>query len=64
MTRRLPSYPLQYGDISGNYTNILFIDNSIDDLDKIIESINSDTFYIIYSGNSSKIDLLNVLQLV
>ena len=64
MTRRLPSYPLQYGDISGNYTNILFIDNSIDDLDKIIESINLDTFYIIYSGNSSKTDLLNVLQLV
>lgn len=57
-----PSYPLEYGDLSQNYKNILFIDNAVDDLSTIINSINSDTFYIIYSGCSSKVDVSDLLR--
>lgn len=57
-----PSYPLEYGDLSQNYKNILFIDNAVDDLTTIVDSINSDTFYIIYSGSSSKVELSILLQ--
>jgi hypothetical protein len=57
-----PPYPLEYGDLSQNYKNILFIDNAVDDLTTIINSINSDTFFIIYSGWSSKVDVSNLLQ--
>ena len=59
-----PPYPLEYGDISQNYKNILFIDNAVDGLQTIINSVNSDTFYIIYSGCSSKVDVSNLLQIL
>ena len=61
---KYPSYPLEYGDISGSYKNILFIDNAIDDLETIINSINLDTFYIVYSGCSSILDVSNLLQIL
>ena len=54
--------PLIYSDISDSYKNVLFIDNAVDGLDTILNSINPNTFYIVYSVLSSKTDVSNLLQ--
>lgn len=56
--------PLVYPDISGNnqYTNILLINNLVQDYLEIVNSVNTSTFPIVYSINSSKTELLTLLH--
>ena len=45
-----------------NCTNILLIDNSIQDYQTMVDSVNSDTIAIVYSNHSTKEELSNVLS--
>jgi len=59
--------PLIYPDINENtqinqFNNVLLIDNSIQSYDTFINAVNSDTFPITYSTNSTKIELHNLLK--
>lgn len=55
---------LQYNSItsSNNFTNILLIDNSVRNYQMFVDSVNSSTFPIVYSKNSSSLELLDLLQ--
>ena len=55
------SIPLVYSDKSG-CNNVLLVDNTIKDVNMFTNSVNSNTFPIIYSYTSTKIELLNVLK--
>jgi alpha-tubulin suppressor-like RCC1 family protein len=43
-------------------TNVLLIDNSINDAQLFYDSVNTDTFPILYSSSSTKSEILTVLQ--
>ena len=56
--------PLVYPEISEehNYLNVLLIDDTVPSYQMFVESVNSHTFPIVYSNNSSKTELLELLQ--
>jgi len=49
-------------NIGHTYTNILLIDNHVRDYQTIVDSVNVSTLPIVYSANSSKADILVLLQ--
>lgn len=56
-------YPLNNQDgINNKFTNVLLIDSSIKNYQTFVDSVNSSTFYIVYSIMSSKTELLTLLQ--
>jgi hypothetical protein len=60
-----PVVPLIYpqtGGLQNQYTNVLLIDCDVSDYQIFVDSVNSDTFPIVYSVNSLKTELLSVLQ--
>jgi len=56
--------PLVYPEITkeNQFTNVLLIDNSVNDYQTFVESVNSSTFPIVYSIMSNKTELLTLLQ--
>ena len=56
--------PLIYPRISGQgiYTNVLLIDSQVIDYQKMVDSVNTSTFPIVYSICSQKSELLSLLQ--
>ena len=60
------SIPLVYPDITNinknQITNILLIDNNVENYNIFVDSVNSNTFPIVYSVMSSKDELLALLQ--
>ena len=56
--------PLVYPEITplNTYTNILFIDNSVKEYQTFVDSVNANTFPIVYSVTSLKTELLTLLQ--
>jgi hypothetical protein len=56
--------PLFYPSINDehNYTNVLLIDDTVPSYQIFVDSVNSYTFPIVYSTNSSKTELLEFLQ--
>ena len=59
-----PPMPLVCPDISGmnQYTNILLIENSVPDYQKVVDSVNDATLPIVYSIYSTKDELLALLR--
>ena len=58
-----PSELIYPTDIEGQqYTNVLLIDKSVQEYQQFIDSVNADTFPIVYSSMSSKTDLLALLK--
>jgi BspA type Leucine rich repeat region (6 copies)/Domain of unknown function (DUF4347) len=55
-------YPEITSDAAALITNILLIDSSVIDYQIFVDSVNSSTFPIVYSYNSSKTDLDNLLN--
>ena len=60
--RKLNLIPLIYPENNNSYKNVLFIDNSVENYQTFVDSVNSDTFPIVYSAGSSKTDLLALLK--
>ena len=58
--------PLVYSDLSGVdtsvYTNLLLIDSTVRDYQVFVNSANSDTFPVVYSWDSSRNDLLELVS--
>ena len=54
--------PLIYPDISGQYTNVLLIDNQVINYQDMVNAVNASTFPIVYSMYSQKTELLELLQ--
>jgi hypothetical protein len=63
LTDRKP-VPFVYPEITkeNQFTNVLLIDNSVNDYQTFVESVNSSTFPIVYSIISNKTELLTLLQ--
>ena len=61
---KMEPLPLVYPEITplNSYTNILLIDNSVQNFQTFVDSVNSNTFPIVYSISSLKTDLLTLLQ--
>ena len=59
---RLKSSPLIYPENNNSYKNVLFIDKSVENYQTFVDSVNSDTFPIVYSAGSSKTELLILLK--
>jgi alpha-tubulin suppressor-like RCC1 family protein len=53
---------LEYPIYNSNYKNILLIDRTVPDYQVFVDSVNDSTYYITYSYNSTKNQLLNLLQ--
>ena len=55
---------LTYPDIQEehSFTNVLLVDSIVKDYQVFVDSVNSSTFPIVYSSNSSKSELLTLLQ--
>jgi alpha-tubulin suppressor-like RCC1 family protein len=53
---------LEYPIYNSNYKNILLIDRTVPDYQVFVDSVNDSTFYITYSYDSTKDQLLNLLQ--
>ena len=66
LNTNLSPIPLVYPDIKNldknQITNILLIDNNVENFNIFVDSVNSNTFPIVYSGISSKDELLALLQ--
>lgn len=54
--------PLVYPSNSNIYKNVLLINSSLEDVHTIASSVNEDTFPIIYSVNSAKTELIDLLK--
>ena len=56
--------PLVHPEINplNTYTNVLLIDNSVEGFQNFVDSVNKNTFPIVYSVSSLKTDLLTLLQ--
>jgi len=59
-----PSFntPFIYPQTTGEFTNVLLIDDSVQDSQIIFDSVNSNTFPVIYSRNSKKTELMELLD--
>ena len=55
---------LEYLDINlgHTYTNILLVSDQVREYQTIVDSVNANTFPIVYSSNSSKTEILTLLQ--
>jgi len=60
--KKIQPFSLVYPSIEKTHTQILLIDNSLKDSDIFMNSVNTDTFPILYSASSSKTELLSLLQ--
>jgi len=58
------SIPLIFPEIIGQnqFTNILLIDSQVNNYQQFVDSVNSNTYPIVYSISSSKTELLTLLQ--
>ena len=61
---KIPPTPLVYPELTGvnQFTNVLLIDSQVKNYQTFLDSVNSNTFPIVYSAMSCKTDLLTLLQ--
>ncbi len=45
-----------------NYSNVIFIDTSVKDYHVFVDSVNANTFPLVYSSNTTRNEIIELLQ--